>query len=309
MKMLNKVKKALLYPVLFLCLGCGDGTEKGDIPKLNCETIADAPPRGVSLLHLSHTNARPQVERITGVMESLCIRRLALASLVDGSFGLDVPYIESVVTRLSANHELHLFLYLYNGSSQRRWKNSAIQGLFTTIEPGEFRKRIKKDASLQRQYRDMALSILDLTKNAQALGARVYWTFGLEDNLDMEGIRVLEGILRGYMPQGVTLVRNPCPGCYPGNSRDYGAYMGEHHGDGLNFSSASMVISNDGYRDDFQQLRSVRDKAAGLGSIFLYWNKAWQGLDGRGYIAAGERNYKVPSLDEERELKNFLEGK
>jgi hypothetical protein len=304
--------KTLLLALFFFLLGCGSDrsvespVDKGLLPP-GCAELVDGPPRGLSILHLSHPKARPQVEKTINLLAGLCIKRIALATLADPSFGLDITYLEGVVAKLSEHHELHLFFYLYNGSSQRRWENSAIQGLFTEIEPRSFRQRIQREESLKAQYRDMALSISDLTRNAQAMGAHVYWTFGLEDNLDAKSLKAMESILRPIMPHGVTLVRNPCPGCYPGNNVDYRGFIGEHHGDSLNFSSASMVVSNDGASDDLEKLAPVFERVKSYGGVFLYWNKAWQGLDGRGYIGANERNYVVPSLEEERRLKAFLE--
>lgn len=297
---------------LLLLAGCSGGGGSDSVQKDQyCDTlIENQQPIGVSFIHGLQPQATEQVETLKQALLKSCVRRLAANFLVDGSFGSDFSILSAFVSDLSVSgRELHLIMYLQNGSSQRRWKNTAVVGLGGKTEPSKFRDKILHDGGVREQYRALVRRLLPVVDALQATGGTAYFVVGLEDNLQLK--HALEVKKIGNEALGgrfVVWVRNPCPGCYSGNDESTDGFdMRERHAQGTAFATASGIVTNDGFDLGREALATLRDAAFAKDNVFLAWDKARQGIprDGR-YLEPSKRVYYIPTQGEFDDLVAFL---
>src|SRR5690606_31044936 len=78
------------------------------------------------------------------ILNRSCLKNVAISYLIDGSFGGNLNYILEDIEQIEPGRTVFLELFLLNGSSQRRWKDTPVRGVFTRVEPKEFRTNIIK---------------------------------------------------------------------------------------------------------------------------------------------------------------------
>lgn len=298
--------------LLALLLGCGSGGGSEQIASDPfCEQLIDnVQPIGVSFIHGLQAEAKPQVDALKQILLKSCVKRIAANFLVDGSFGLDTQVLSDFVTDMSVfGREVHLILYLQNGSSQRRWKNTAVKGFASNIEPSRFRDMIMHDAAIRERYRAIVRSLLPVIDQAHLSGGTIYLVVGLEDNLTSRqalevkhiGTEALEG-------RFVLWVRNPCPGCYAGNDESSEGFdMRERHAQNTAFATSNGIITNDGFNLSFDELSQLKQAAFARDNVFIAWDRARQGIPPSGeYLAPNKRLYYIPTQGEFDDLIAFL---
>lgn len=290
-----------------------------------CRKLFDGPPRGLSCLHCTQSEAQGQANIVSLLLERSCLRNIAINYLIDGSFGVDYPFLFSQVAALtSGGRNLHLVLYLGNGPSQRRWKTTKVKSYSSVIEPEDFRDRIKNDPLLQKKFKKIVQGTLPLLYFAKYRGAEIYLVPMLEDNLDNEAFLAMVRLVQSVVPAdiGAKIGRNPCSGCYNGNTNfvPKGIFR-EEHTISTNFRFSGGLVTNDGY--DYAMsakessltldtLSAVRDRAAQTDNIFILWSGNRQGLKMKGnkllngYNSPEDRSYKIPSFAERKKIISFL---
>jgi hypothetical protein len=293
----------------------------------SCPELIESTPIGLSCLHCSHPKARRQAKLLATLMFRACVKNVATNFLIDGTFSYDGEFIKDVIELLNSNgRRLFVNFYLSNGATQRHWRSTGIRSFATQISPSEFRERIFYDASLRGQFKAIAVRAGKLVSHANSLGSVVFVTPALEDNLDKESFGEISALTLEALPAKAyfSLVRNPCPRCYPGNTVDVPeGFVGELHTAGSQFNLRDGIVSNDG--DDYEfspaevlsgvtldSLRETRDRAARQNNIFILWDAERQGIETQnGYNVfphPNDRNYAIPSITERADIVSFLRG-
>ena len=253
-------------------------------------------------------------------MAQSCRRNLATTMLVDGTFSDDRDFLGEIVrTVVSRGSRLHLFLYLSNGPSQRNPINRN-RGIGPSMPPEEFRRRIISDPALQSQYQNRVQWALPLVSYALSLGAQVSLIPMLEDNLDAAAARQMEQLTLAVIPSSmpVSLGRNPCPGCYPGNDKSVpaGIFLDQHIrslAEGVQVSNG--LVTNDGTTlafpgenkgIPFQDLAGIIKQAGSRNNSYVIWHDSYQGLIDGSRLDQDLRTYAVPSESEAIMLAQLL---
>lgn len=327
----------LLLIFLPACSGGGGGSnETQEIDEVqninindNCSQLIDGPPRGLSCLHCTQSQAREQVDEIIQVMLDSCLRNLSTAYLVDGTFEPNQQLLREHIDALtSGGRKLFLIYYFGNGPAQRRSDITDIRGFGSTIGPPEFRVWIQTDEGLRQEFVDLVQDFLPVIEYAVARGASVNVVPMLEDNLTDPPFVSFADLTRGAIPSNlpVTIGRSFCaPNCYPLNERGVPAgIVPELHTDELPIDISNGFVSNDGFdyespatgpnpraTTSLDALREIRDEAEALGNIFILWSAIRQGLPPGiadiKFPIPSLRDYPTPTKAEKRELIEFLQ--
>lgn len=200
--------------------------DKESLPRLRGQA------RGFVMLPLMQPEARQANEALVQTMLDAEIENLYLSTLVDGTFSSDFPYLESVVRRLNTGgRSLTLVLYLTNGPTMRDHDTTTIDAGFNKLEPVLFRNLIIYDRRTQDEFAAIvkqAAPIFALNRSRNPLNHNIAIVM-LEDNLDAEAYRTMRSISSVNLPADVSLIRNPCLGCYRGNDDfSYGDKVESH---------------------------------------------------------------------------------
>lgn len=283
--------------------------------------------RGYAMLYAMQPQARPVVEAHVQTLIESRVREPFVAILIDGTFGEDFEYAKSIITRLSKEgRRLTLALYLSNGPTMRVWDSTSIDALFSRIEPNSFRDRIMGEGELQDRYAAVVASaraLFEFNKQESSANSSVAVVM-LEDNLTVETYQFMRDIVReGLVGVDVSLVRNPCVGCYRGNDGDTLGDAREEHA----VERFGMLEQGDGFTLDgtgFDYPGELSSKALTSSALLQLmrdsmqrrlryvglWRFPWQGLTpGGSKPHPSERSY-VPSSETERafEIEALREG-
>jgi hypothetical protein len=273
--------------------------------------------RGYTMLYAMQPQARPVVEAHVQTLLEARIREPYVGILIDGTFGEDIEYVKSIITRLSAEgRKLVLALFLSNGPTMRVYDSTPIDALFSRIKPESFRSRIFEEVELQSSYAavvDKARALFEFSRQVSSANAHIAVVM-LEDNLTTDTYQFMREIVRERLVGvDVSIVRNPCVGCYRGNDGDTGGDPREEHeikrfvvlekGDGFSLDGTGFNYPGDASSEGLSSadlLQLMRDSMQrGLRYVGL-WRFPWQGLTpGGGKPHPSERNY-VPSSETER---------
>jgi hypothetical protein len=251
--------------------------------------------RGYTMLYAMQPQARAVVERQVQAMLTAHIKDLYIGVLIDGTFGRDFEYLRSIIARLSAEgRRLTVALYLSNGPTMRRWRETTITALFAKINPVEFRQRIRREQRLQSEYLDVARQaqrIFLFNTGSYPANSNVAIVM-LEDNLDQASYRVMRDLARSVVREAAVIMRNPCVGCLSGNDGDTLGDAREEHTlerfdllqpgdafsfDGIGFAYPGMPPTTEVPSDGVLSVM-VNSFAKGLRYVGL-WRHEWQGVE------------------------------
>jgi hypothetical protein len=288
------------------------------------DDLLDLPPRGLSLLHACQPEAKRQVEALGDIVVASRIRCPAFNVLVNGDFGWDPDILAELVTKFSrAGRIPHVLFYLTNGPAARHWKEQIMDGFGSRLPPEEFRKKITGDTLFQQSFAQLATRLAPIISLIGRAGGRALIVPQLEDNQGNRSFIAMRDLTREAMPGELTvrLGRNPCVGCWPGNEGAVPSdcfFEEHHHSAATDFTIRNGVVSNDGCtyafageKPDFlpylplARLAGVQTRTGVLDSIFLLWSAKYQGLEAKSAPPA-QRNYVMPTAEEEKQLVDFL---
>ena len=281
--------------------------------------------RGYAMLYLMQPEARAAVEREIETMLQSQVSQLYLGALVDGTFGEDIAYLESVVRRLNTEgRSLNLALYFTNGATQRKWQETPIDAPFVKMAPEEFRAAIRYDKAVRQEFKVIArraLPVFQLNRslNPQNRNAAIVM---LEDNLNVDAYIAMRDLAREELGDVASFIRNPCM-CDETDNVEDGGSDGNTDGDpieihdprslsdlipgdavtldGLGFSFPWEGPSNTLSVDELTPLLSA-SRDVGV-QYFGLWRAGRQGLGGGDTQSTLPRNrhYEVQT-DQEREV-------
>lgn len=283
--------------------------------------------RGYTMLYAMQSEARSVVETQVETLLSAKIREPYIGVLIDGTFGRDFTYLKQVIERLSVDgRALTLALYLTNGPTMRKWRETPIDALFSKINPSDFRQRIRRDQTLQAQFLAVVLQAKDVFEFNVSLnpGNNNVAIVMLEDNLDSLAYRAMREIASAEIGAVAGFVRNPCLGCYEGNDDATLGDPREEH----NLSRYNVLARGDGYSLDgtgflypdgsgsesgvtAAQLRDLMSNSFARGlRYFGLWQYQWQGLEvGGGNPRPSTRTYVPSNFDQQEfEVEILREG-
>lgn len=266
--------------------------------------------RGYAMLYMMHPRARATAERELQILLESQLQELYLGVLIDGTFGRDFGFLSSSLQRLADNNRIvTLALYLTNGSTMRRYDTTNINAPFVRINPEDFRDRIKFDREVQETFLALARNakrIFDFNASLDPENINIVIVM-LEDNLDAQSYRFMRQLAFSVLGDDVEYVRNPCPGCFPGNDMEtFGDGLELHHskdlfrleaGDGFTLDGQGFLFpwENGAEGLSISDLLTVQNSAFQRGlEYFGLWRAARQGL-GSSDIHPDQRNYEVPT--------------
>ena len=290
----------------------------------NCADLIDRPYRGVSCIHCLHPDAPGGATPFVELLAASCLKRVAIAFVVDGSFGWDPEEIYNSIDSLSTSgRSLWLHLYVYNGPAQRRWR-SGVFNSFAVMDPNIFRAKIVGDAALRASFAAIVRErIAPILMYATAHGVQVSIAPALEDNLDERGFKQALALIKANIEAtSVTrFIRSPCYRCAGGASSNLpGVVTLEQHTLSPRFVARNGIIHTDGEYFHFSTdrpwsntdptldgLTALLTNSGARGNVFLLWMPKYQdappGLVPRSPDA---RNYQIPSAAEKSEIIRFL---
>jgi hypothetical protein len=273
--------------------------------------------RGYAMLSAMQPEARPVVEAQIQNLLSSRIRQLYVSVLIDGTFGRDFTYLKEIVARLtSADHSLTLVLYLSNGPTMRKWRETPIDELFSRLDPLDFRQRIRRDQQLRVQFLAVTLQAKEIFEFSHSLNDqnRNVAIVMLEDNLDILAYRSMREIAAEQLGTIASFTRNPCLGCLPGNDDDTMGDAREEHkvdrfgilkrGDGYTLDAVGFQYPNIG-GDGLTPENTIDLLRESFNKELLYfglWRHDWQGVkEGVANKLPSERVY-IPSTPDQLEF-------
>jgi hypothetical protein len=273
--------------------------------------------RGYTMLYAMQPEARPVVELQVQTLLSSRIREIYIGVLIDGTFGRDFNYLKDIIGRLSSDDQsLTVALYLSNGPTMRRARQTPIDALFSRIEPDLFRQRIRREQQLRTQFLAVVLQakeIFSFNRGLNPKNSNVAIVM-LEDNLDVFAYRSMREIAAEQLGTIATFIRNPCLGCFAGNDDDTLGDAREEH----EASRFSILKRGDAYSFDGEGFRYPGGDGDGVSpetvSDFMrsgferglryvgLWRHDWQGVkEGIPNKLPSERNY-IPSSPDQLEF-------
>lgn len=268
--------------------------------------------RGYAMLYLMHPKARQTVERQLDAMIESKVMELYLGVLVDGTFEKDFSYLSNVVRRISrAGRELTLVLYLTNGAYMRDPLIERREAPFSGINPDDFRFLIQNDVATQDEFTRLVrptLPALQLNLRSNP-GNKNYIVVMLEDNLDDDSYLTMRDLAEPIIGDRAEFIRNPCPGCWEGNTvNGFGDGVEIHNSSAIDLLGLRDAFTLDGIgyslpdeentgQPTFEEVKEFAIQSAGRGfRYFGLWRFERQGLKfGQGKLPAVDRSYEVPS--------------
>lgn len=281
-----------------------------------CAELIETTPRGFACLHCTQPEAKQQATVLASLLHKSCLKNIAINYLVDGTFDFNSQLLIDHLALLSeGDRTVFVYFYLTNGATARRWDVTNIDAFATKMPPEEFRKAIITDDALHSEYQQLLIRLIPVLEAAAQYGAQVSLVLALEDNLTLQSFNALYDLTIETLPTmlPVSIGRNPCPGCYSGNDATIptGVFE-EKHTLSPHTNVRDGMITNDG-RDynsgELEKLAALRDRATSLNSAFILWSAERQGLNDYEngiYPHPTERNYQMPSIEEQREMVYFL---
>jgi hypothetical protein len=280
--------------------------------------------RGYTMLYAMHPRARPVVESHVTALLDARVREPYIGVLVDGTFNKDYQYLRTVIDRLSQDgRRLTVALYLSNGATMRRFKNTAIPAPFVKIDPALFRNLIRTDPDTREQFSRIANEAARLFRYNQEAHPQNpnLAVVMLEDNLDADSYSRMRLLAQRSLSRVALFVRNPCVGCYPGNDGNSLGDSREEHalslfnslapGDGYSLDGVGFAYPGEapfpGVLVADQVLELMRQAALRRLQYVGLWRGSWQGIfgaeevtipDSRSYVAssAEQRQFEIQAL-------------
>lgn len=272
------------------------------------ESPLEGTPRGYAALYLMQPNARAAVEREIETLIAANIKNVYLGVLTDGTFGQDFEYLGNVLRRLSAGGRSVTFAaYLTNGATMRKWDTTSINAGFNRIDPISFRDLIQFDDFIRSRFRELVNEVaptFDLNTSLNPRNRNIAIVM-LEDNLDDSSYVAMREIAREVLGDRARFVRNPCPGCYSGNTMSSAGDGLELHlagdipqlssGDGFTLDGTGYNFPNesDPTRPTYEAVKQMLDTGTSRGfAYFGLWRFGRQGL-AQGQIHPDRRQFEV----------------
>jgi hypothetical protein len=246
------------------------------------------------MLYAMQPEARPVVEAQVQTLLAARVREPYIGVLIDGTFGRDFVYLKDVIARLSAdNRSLTVALYLSNGATMRKWRETPIDELFSRIDPTDFRQRIRRDQLLRGQFS----AVVTQAQNVFAYNASLnpgnsnVAIVMLEDNLDAAAYRSMRELAAEQLSGLAGFIRSACIGCHDGNDDvTLGDPREEHspkrfsilqQGDGFTLDGTGFRYPNSsesvGVSADELATLMTTSIQRGLRYVGL-WRHVWQGV-------------------------------
>lgn len=277
--------------------------------------------RGYAMLYAMQLEARPVVEVQVQTLLASRVRDLYIGVLVDGTFGRDFNYLKDVISRLSVdNRSLTVALYLSNGATMRKWRETPIDELFSRINPTEFRQLIRRDTLRRSQFAAVVTQARDVfefnaTLNSDNSNVAIVM---LEDNLDAAAYRSMRDIASEQLGGLAGFIRNPCLGCFKdggGDDLTLGNPREEHKPERFAILQSGDAFTLDGagfkYPNSAETVGVSSDELATLLNssfqrglrYFGLWRHQWQGvIEGTAVNPHPTvRNY-IPSTPDQQEF-------
>jgi hypothetical protein len=287
------------------------------------EPLLDLPPRGLAMLHAMAPEAEEQIVALSEIMLESNLKNLALAVLMGGTFGSNSYVVTRLIEEFNKNgRRCHLLLYLTDGASQRRFKNTAINAFGTRISPEEFRDRIQSDEAFQAEYLRIAEEAVPLLDLNARLGGLSRVVPQLEDNQSDASFGAMWSLIKPVVSTSFNtqIGRNPCVQCWPDNGSEIpDGFFREQHIHGGMPDVTFGVVSNDGMdyflpgqTSEFQpqtelpNLSPAMIESGARGNWFVLWSAKFQGLGAPPIKAPSERDYALPTQAERETLVSFL---
>lgn len=287
------------------------------------QELIDGTPKGFASLALLHPKAIDLMESQIDVISNSNAKSIFLGVLVDGTFGSNLSNLVSAVDAINRKEQrVLLVLYLTNGSTQRGYATTSISAPFVKIKPEEFRIKIQYDESTRQQFRQMVFSLTPIINSIVARNPlnEIIAIPMLEDNLDAASYFAMRGIIQAELGSKVTIMRNPCLGCYPGNDDDtLGDGRESHNPDDILLLGPRDALTLDGigfsYPDEgadplLLSAESV-DRLAKLVEqrqlkYFGLWRSDWQGNPSSGALLSPDQRFYRPIPDKYRSFVSDL---
>lgn len=269
--------------------------------------------RGYAMLYLMHLKARQTVLKEVEILKESRLRELFIAVLVDGTFGKDFSFLNQVIRELSTQgRTLTTVFYITNGSTQRNFDTTPIEGGFNAINPLLFRTLIQFDEETRAIYRKMLREVipsLSFSRSINQNNVNIVIPM-LEDNLDLVSYRAMEEVTLEELSSYAKVIRNPCTSddCPFGVSWEVQGKQNEYHapypiselksGDGFTLDGAGFRHPGDvSNLNQFtiNQVKQLLFESQRLGiRYFGLWRFERQGLE-KGKINPNLRVYEIPS--------------
>jgi hypothetical protein len=272
--------------------------------------------RGYTMLYAMQPQARPVVEANVQALLSSRVREPYIGVLIDGTFGRDFNYLKEIITRLSDDdRDLTVALYLSNGPTMRKWKETPIdEHIFARISPLEFREQIRWNMRLKAEFLAVAIQAKDVFNHNTSLnpGNSNVAIVMLEDNLDALSYRALREIGAEQVGSIAGFIRNPCVGCGVEGSDDntLGDPREEHAIDRFAILKQGDAYSLDGVGFRYPNSSGDGVSPEQLDSMlkasverrlryFGLWRHEWQGvIEGVPNRRPQERNFIASNQDQ-----------
>ena len=318
------LKVGLIIFALGFLTGCSD---KSPTPPTN--------PPGVDLIdNADHVGpaglyclvGRAHADNCSELIELLVetkIRRTAFNTLIDGGFndpaGDDVGRLLHYVDRISSGGRIAaLAINVFNGPSARGYSSTPVDGPGTKIEPGHFRWVVQSDPGIRQLYKDAIKRFKPVYELLLARGGKLYIIPQLEDNLDDQAFASLHQLtLEAWHETNVhalpmQVVRNPCVGCYPGNTEGLPSGVTVEHHKPSQWTYTGSTATNDGIElllpgqsTRYPRQWGIFDLPKPAGNTFYLWFAKYQGLGGGPGGPVDSRNYAKPTAAEKEAIKQF----
>ena len=300
----------------------------------SCSALIDNPTVGFTCIHCSQPQAHAQARVMADVLLRSCLRNIATNYLVDDTFVFSEAFLfEQMDTLTQGNRNVNITFFMANGAAQRSFATTIIEGFGTKTSPADFRELIQNDSSFREEYRELLRRIRPVVLRAQSRGATVSIIPVLEDNLTIDAFEAMMEMTLDVLDSSVVIGRNPCRSArYPlsvepcEDSSDLiipDGVFSEAHSVGPLVRTIGGIVTNDGieYESDVTgpvdsaqttlvDVQNFRREVHRSGNTFLLWSGRRQGLLGNfqalPFVAPEDREYPVPSEEEQDELMRFL---
>lgn len=316
--------KKLLFIILLSACASSSSSHKQQV----CKSLLDiGAARGMSCLHcmVRSDKAEASAKSIVDTLYSSCLKKPAISFLTPGGgFGFNPSILNYAITKLTSGGRTPTFeFYLLNGPSQRKYRDTPVDGLGTKTNPHIFRGQIQSNYKIQMRYVELYAKLEPYLTRIINKKGKVLISPSLEDNFSDSAFGAAVSLLNRFdsvRSNKVQLVRNPCPNCFSGNGKQIpDGVLHEKHSckivntdiasnDGGNYVLAGRVNT---YRPkcELAQLQQTMRGYSNLGIPFFLWSA---GLQGRQSNAAGSpqtRDYEILTTNEKAFLANFLRTK
>jgi hypothetical protein len=278
--------------------------------------------RGYVLLYLMHPRARQTTEAQIQNLIDANIQQVYLSVLVDGTFGKDHAYLQSVLQRLhDAGKEITLVQYLVSGPTMRT-KDTPIRTYFSQRDPIDFRTIDLYEPDTQQEIIKVAREArASFEKNNQLSPNNIsIVSVMLEDNLESVSYRMMRNIASQAIGNSALFLRSACPSVpnMDNDEESWGDPLELHKveefarlqaGDAYTLDGVDVTYPGDTNSGDIdvEEVRQMIQASYTKGlRLFGLWRKNRQGIGAQGVkVHPDNRDFAVPTsaeLELERSL-------